>query len=181
MPTSKNRSGCFFWKMLVPVPDGIAAVIATSSGCSSASAVSPSPNTWVQVGGPLAFLRASPVTGSYAARPCHFSWFASAKEKPFPFCVMTWMTRGPLIPRTNWSVSQSLVQVVAVDRAEVAEAKLLEQHARGEEILDALLHVLGEVHHALAEHAAEREGHALDLLAQPVGARVGHDAARASC
>jgi len=23
MPTSKNRSGHFFWKMLVPVPDGI--------------------------------------------------------------------------------------------------------------------------------------------------------------
>ena len=64
MPTSKNRSGHFFWKMLVPVPEGIAAVIATRSGCSSASAVIASPNTWVQVGGPLAFLRASPVTGS---------------------------------------------------------------------------------------------------------------------
>ena len=64
MPTSKNRSGCFFWKMLVPVPLGIAAVIATSSGCSAARAARPSPNTWVQAGGPLAFLRASPVTGS---------------------------------------------------------------------------------------------------------------------
>ena len=64
--------------MLVPVPEGIAAVIATSSGCSPASAVRPSPNTWVQAGGPLAFFRASPVTGSYAASPCHFSWFASA-------------------------------------------------------------------------------------------------------
>ena len=64
VPTSKKRSGYVFSKMLVPVPEGIAAVTATSSGCSAASAVSPSPKTWVQVGGPLAFFRASPVTGS---------------------------------------------------------------------------------------------------------------------
>ncbi len=41
MPTSKNRSGHRFWKIAVPVPDGMAAVMATRSGCSSASAVRP--------------------------------------------------------------------------------------------------------------------------------------------
>ena len=97
MPTSKNRSGHRFWKIAVPVPDGIAAVIATRSGCSSASAVSASPNTWVHVGGPLAFFRGSPVIGSYAARPCHFSRFDSAKPKPFPFSVSTCTTRGPVM------------------------------------------------------------------------------------
>ena len=81
--------------------------MATSSGCSPASAVKPSPKTWVQAGGPLDFLRASPVSGSYAASPCHFSWFDSANENPFPFCVITWSTRGPLMPRTNRRVSQS--------------------------------------------------------------------------
>ena len=121
------------------------------------SAVRPSPNTWVQVGGPLAFFRASPVTGSYAARPCHFSWFASAWEKPLPFWVITWMSRGPCHPAHELERVAELGQVVSVDRAEVAEAQLLEQHARGEEVLDALLHVLGEVHDALAEHATERD------------------------
>ena len=64
IPTSKNRAGHAFWKMFVPVPLGIAAVTATKSGNSCPSAVRLSPNTWVQVGGPLDFLRASPVTGS---------------------------------------------------------------------------------------------------------------------
>jgi hypothetical protein len=58
--------------MFVPVPDGMAAVMTTKSFRSAPSAVSASPKTWVQVGGPLAFLRGSPVSGSYAARPCHF-------------------------------------------------------------------------------------------------------------
>src|SRR5690606_40255339 len=59
-------------------------------------------------GGPLGFLRASPVTGSYAARPCHFSRLASANANPLPFSVSTWITRGPLSERTCPSVWQSL-------------------------------------------------------------------------
>ena len=83
----------------------------------------------------------------------------------------------PLHPAHELERVAELGQVVSVDRAEVAEAQLLEQHARGEEVLDALLHVLGEVHDALAEHATEGDRHPLDLLAHTVGARVGHDPA----
>jgi hypothetical protein len=64
MPTSKKRSGKVFWKMLVPVPLGMAAVTTTTRGSSAARAVRDSPNTWVHVGGPLAFFRGSPVSGS---------------------------------------------------------------------------------------------------------------------
>src|SRR5881396_2316668 len=32
IPTSKKRSGHFFWNRLAPVPEGLAAVIATSHG-----------------------------------------------------------------------------------------------------------------------------------------------------
>ncbi len=64
IPTSKKRSGCAFWNTAVPVPDGMAAVIATTRLSSFASWVSESPKTWVQVGGPLAGFRASPVSGS---------------------------------------------------------------------------------------------------------------------
>ena len=35
-----------------------------TSGFVNASSVSPSPKTWVQVGGPLAFFRGSPVSGA---------------------------------------------------------------------------------------------------------------------
>src|SRR2546427_2005346 len=64
MPTSKKRSGHFCWKVPVPVPDGIAAVIATSLGYSPASWVSASPNTAVHCGGPPLTARSSPVTRS---------------------------------------------------------------------------------------------------------------------
>ncbi len=64
MPTSKKRSGHFFWKMPVPVPDGMAAVIATSLGYSPASWVMASPNIVVHWGGPALTGRSSPVTGS---------------------------------------------------------------------------------------------------------------------
>ena len=47
-----------------------------------------------------------------------------------------------------------------------------------EEILDALLHVAGELDDTLAEDAAQRERQALDPLAQPVGPRVGDDPAQ---
>src|SRR2546425_8747043 len=64
MPTSKKRSGHFFWKIPVPVPDGMAAVIATSLGYSPASWVIASPNIVVHWGGPALTGRSSPVTGS---------------------------------------------------------------------------------------------------------------------
>src|SRR4029077_6068479 len=69
-----------------------------------------------------------------------------------------------------------LLDVVAVDRAEVAEPELLEQHAPGEEVLGALFEVPGEVHYALAEDATQRESEVLDLLAQRVGPRIGDPA-----
>ncbi len=47
MPTSKNRDGCRDANSAVPVPLGIAAVIATSLGSMSASSASPFPNTAV--------------------------------------------------------------------------------------------------------------------------------------
>ena len=50
--------------MFVPVPDGIAAVIVTKSGCSAASCVMASPNTLVHCGGPGLTGLSLPVTGS---------------------------------------------------------------------------------------------------------------------
>ena len=70
-----------------------------------------------------------------------------------------------------------LLQVVPVDGPEVAEPELLEQHAGRPEVLDALLDVLREVHHAMTEDAAEGERHLLHELAQLVGTRVGDDGA----
>ena len=68
-----------------PVPDGIAAVIATTFGYSPASWVSASPNTAVQCGGPAPTGRSSPVTGSYGARAWYFSESGSGSGKPLPF------------------------------------------------------------------------------------------------
>ena len=47
MPTSKQRSGKRLANRSSPVPDGIAAVIATTLGFASASAISASANTRV--------------------------------------------------------------------------------------------------------------------------------------
>ncbi len=103
MPTSKNRSGHFFWKVPVPVPEGMAAVMATSSGCSPASCVSASPNSLVHCGGPPAAALSSPVAGSYGARAWNFSRSGSSSGKPFPFCVSTCSNRGPL----SWRIFSS--------------------------------------------------------------------------
>jgi hypothetical protein len=47
MPTSKTRAGKRLAMMSSPVPDGIAAVIATMRGSRAASSVSASPKTLV--------------------------------------------------------------------------------------------------------------------------------------
>ena len=47
MPTSKQRSGKAFWKMLRPVPSSMAAVMATILGSRRASSVRVLPNTAV--------------------------------------------------------------------------------------------------------------------------------------
>ena len=47
MPTSKVRSGKAFSNRSTPVPDGIAAVMATMRSSFFASAISASPNTFV--------------------------------------------------------------------------------------------------------------------------------------
>ena len=179
MPTSKKRSGYFFWNMPVPVPVGIAAVIATTSGCSAASSVRPSPKTWVQVGGAaglLARLAGDRIVGR-AGRATSPGWTRRA-EKPFPFCVMTWTTRGPVHAAHDCRCRRAS-DVVAVDRAEVAEAELLEEHPGGEELLDALLDVPGEVHHALAERLRRAaKVSALMRSRTRLVSGIGHDAAQ---
>ena len=54
IPTSKNRVGCAFATMPVPVPLGMAAVMHATSARSVMSAASPSPNTFVYCGLPAA-------------------------------------------------------------------------------------------------------------------------------
>src|SRR6059036_231207 len=56
IPTSKKRSGHFFWKMLVPVPEGIAAVIVTKFApydpvTGKLRPVNPGPPQWTKVFG----------------------------------------------------------------------------------------------------------------------------------
>ncbi len=61
-----------------------------------------------------------------------------------------------------------LPDVVTIDRPEVAEAELLEQHSRRPEILDALLHGLGEVHELLAaDNVGDRFDQRLHALPDP--------------
>src|SRR6266550_2343016 len=152
MPTSKNRSGHFFWKMLVPVPDGMAAVMVTKFDSSAASCVSASPNTLVHCGSPGLTGLSLPVTGSYGAR---------ALERLHDIERM-----------------QHLADVVTVDRSEVAEAQLLEQHPRRPEILDALFHVLRKVDELLAADDMRRAlDQMLDPFADPHGDRARDDRA----
>ena len=87
----------------------------------------------------VATLTCLPVAGSCpGGSACHFS-MCSPAGNPFPFCVMTCTRRGPVMPRTAVEDVHQAVDVVPVDRTEVAEAELLEQHARREEGLHALL------------------------------------------
>ncbi len=74
MPTSTNRSGWRVQKQLVPVPSGMAAVMAMTRASSSASMHRVSPNTSVKLGsaGASASLAALPVSGS--KRPTPWKW-----------------------------------------------------------------------------------------------------------
>ena len=90
--------------MLVPVPDGMAAVIATSSGYSAASSASASPKSRVHCGGPGFTGFSRPVTGSYGARAWYFSRSGSGRGNPFPFSVSTCTTRGPFSVFTSSKV-----------------------------------------------------------------------------
>ena len=58
---------------------------------------------------------------------------------------MTCTTRGPSSVFTISNVCSICRDVVPVDRPEIAEAQLLEQHPGRPEVLDALFDVLGEV------------------------------------
>src|SRR5256885_14747539 len=88
MPTSKKRSGHFFWKMWVPVPDGIAAVIATRLGYSAASCVIASPNTLVHWGGPGVTGLGFPATGAEGARARDISRARPGEGDPPPLFVV---------------------------------------------------------------------------------------------
>ena len=139
IPTSKKRSGCAFANTPVPVPLGIAAVMATSFSFSSASSASPFPNTAVYAAFAEETFSCFPVAGSCpGGSACHFS-VCSPAGNPLPFCVMHVNESRPAqVAHRSESVHQH-VDVVSVDRAEVPEAELLEQNARSEERLDALL------------------------------------------
>src|SRR5260370_26848919 len=95
MPTSKKRSGHFLWNRLVPVPDGIAAVIATSLGYSPASWVRASPNTLVHCGGPAWAGRNAPAIGAEGARARDFLGSGSGGGNPLPLSVIPRTTPGP--------------------------------------------------------------------------------------
>src|SRR3954463_1955731 len=78
IPTSKQRFGNFSPNKLRPVPDGIAAVIATMRSSASASVVSVlAKNDWED--GTVDFdLTCAPVTTSNLATLCHLSSACSA-------------------------------------------------------------------------------------------------------
>ncbi len=91
--------------MFVPVPVGIAAVMATSAGWDSPSSASALPNTAVYAGLPDEDARGFPVAGSCpGGSACHFSTCSPAGN-PFPFWVMTCTSRGVRRSRTALSVS----------------------------------------------------------------------------
>ncbi len=75
MPTSKVRSGNSFWNRSTPVPDGIAAVIATMVSSFFASLIRLSPNTLVYCGAPPLDFACAPVATSNLTTP----WYLSAE------------------------------------------------------------------------------------------------------
>ena len=178
MPTSKNRSGYFSWNTPVPVPEGMAAVMATSSGCSPARAVRPRPEH-LGPGGRAARLL-SRLAGDRIVRrqAVPLLLVGLGKGEALPLLGDDVNHPGALHATHELQGIAQLGQIVAVDRPEVPEAQLLEQHAGREQILDALLDVAGKVHQTLAEHSAQGKRQSLDPLAQLVGARVGHDPAQ---
>src|SRR5215469_5520745 len=78
MPTSKQRFGNFSPKRFSPVPDGIAAVIATMRSSASASLINDLANTDVYEGVVDFDLTCAPVTTSNLATLCHLSSACSA-------------------------------------------------------------------------------------------------------
>jgi len=90
------RSGHFFWKMFVPVSRRHRRSDGDEVGVFSGELR----KRIAEHFGPLR--RAGvhrlglPVTGSYGARAWYFSRSGSGSGKPFPFCVITCTTRGPL-------------------------------------------------------------------------------------
>ena len=157
MPTSKNRSGHRFWKMPVPVPDGIAAVIATRSAVLRrelrerlAEHLGPGRRAARLLarlaGDGIVRREAVPLLPVRLGEAEALALLGEHVDHARPFMA-----------RTKARVSHSFSRSWPSIGPEVAEAELLEQHARRPEVLDALLDVLGEVHHAVAEDAAEGE------------------------
>src|ERR1044072_3116043 len=125
IPTSKKRSGHFFWKLFVPVPDGIAAVIVTRSGYSAASCVRASRNTMAPCGGPgctgdRVILRKIGL-GQREALTLLRDHVHDARAREL---------------LDNVERVQHLADVVPVDRPEIAEAERLEKHPGRSEALD---------------------------------------------
>ena len=156
MPTSKNRSGWARATASVPVPLGIAAVIVTTFSFSEPSSASPFPNTAVY---------AAFVAGLELLPGCRI--MAGRKRVPFldvlarrePLCPLR-ETRNEAPSGTHGSPREGVhqrVDVVAVDRAEVAKAELLEQHAGREKLFIALLRT--------HDRAGQRARRALEPLA----------------
>ena len=124
----------------VPVPLGIAAVIVTSLSFSAPSSASPLPNTAVYAGLRRRRLAAAcrwPGRGPAAARATSRPVLAGGKSLAL-LRDDVHEARALELAHRRERVDER-VEVVSVDRAEVAEAQLLEQHARREERLHALL------------------------------------------
>ena len=179
MPTSNVRSGKRLAKRSRPVPVGMAAVMATMAGSASASAISASAKTRVYCGGPGGALACSPVmtlnlltpvilVGRRLGRGVAVALFRDdvQQDRPGFLCLAQ-------VPQHR----QQVVQVVAVDGADVVEAHFLEQGPAGQDAAGVFLgpargafqparEVLG---HAGGQVAQVQEGPAADEAGQ-VGA-----------
>jgi hypothetical protein len=160
-----------------PVPDGMPAVSACTRRSRSASASSESPKTLVNGGptgargpGARACRRPARSCGAAAAASplaaCTRSGCDRAFGCPFPFCVSAWQQHDAVELAHALEVLDDVVHVVAVDRADVGHAELLE-------------HV--PLHDRVAQHLADLVDRMLDLApisGSTAGAR-GSPAARA--
>src|SRR5690349_16444720 len=153
MPASMKRSGNLSRYSISPVPSGIAAVITITRGSFSASSCTPSPNHSVHVRPGLA---TGTTGGSTVGSTGTFSGFFFALPLAgaglAARAVVAIPAAGDALALLGLHVQQHdavelldrlerLEQrrgVVAVDRAEVAEAQRLEQVARHHHVLDHL-------------------------------------------
>ena len=140
IPTSKNRSGIAAAKMLVPVPAGIAAVIATTDVSKVAELGESLPEYGgvrrIRGGGGLLLLAGCRIVSRRKRVPL---LVVLARRKSLPLLRdHVHEPRRAHALHCGERVDQH-IDVVSIDRPEVAEAELLEENARREEGLHAFL------------------------------------------